>query len=156
MFKPQMNLIGLRQFIPIYLFKVHWVCNDYYNEHDIIEYMFTFLSRCLSNRVRASVSPPGHTADDSPSVSKPEATYTDSKSHPQQTHAHICKVKEHGCFTELLQWRYAELVIVVFADGCCTFTHDFTRDGLSWYFHRIHSADDRLKSFIGERRLSSV
>lgn len=31
----------------------------------------TFLSRCLSRRVRASVSPPGHTAEDRPSVSKP-------------------------------------------------------------------------------------
>lgn len=31
----------------------------------------TFLSRCLSSRVSASVSPPGHTAEVSPSVSKP-------------------------------------------------------------------------------------
>lgn len=31
----------------------------------------TFLSKCLSSRVRASVSPPGHTAEDRPSVSKP-------------------------------------------------------------------------------------
>lgn len=32
----------------------------------------TFLSKCLSRRVSASVSPPGHTAEDKPSVSKPE------------------------------------------------------------------------------------
>lgn len=31
----------------------------------------TFLSKCLSKRVSASVSPPGHTAEDKPSVSKP-------------------------------------------------------------------------------------
>lgn len=31
----------------------------------------TFRSKCLSNRVRASVSPPGHTAEGKPSVSKP-------------------------------------------------------------------------------------
>lgn len=32
----------------------------------------TFRSKCLSKRVRASVSPPGHTAEGRPSVSKPE------------------------------------------------------------------------------------
>ena len=46
--------------------------------------IFTFLSRCLSSLMRASVSPPGHTAVVRPSVSKPEKktpTYTslDSK-----------------------------------------------------------------------------
>lgn len=31
----------------------------------------TFLSKCLSNLVSASVSPPGQTAEGNPSVSKP-------------------------------------------------------------------------------------
>ena len=30
------------------------------------------ISKCLSKRVSASVSPPGHTAEDRPSVSKPK------------------------------------------------------------------------------------
>lgn len=38
-------------------------------EHHL--YDRTFLSKCLSKRVSASVSPPGQTADGKPSVSKP-------------------------------------------------------------------------------------
>lgn len=40
------------------------------HEHDL--YYHTFLSKCLSKRVRASVSPPGHTAEGKPSVSNPK------------------------------------------------------------------------------------
>lgn len=36
-----------------------------------IKNLLAFLSKCLSSRVSASVSPPGHTAEDRPSVSKP-------------------------------------------------------------------------------------
>lgn len=39
-------------------------------KHDL--YYHTFLSKCLSKRVSASVSPPGHTAEGKPSVSKPK------------------------------------------------------------------------------------
>lgn len=46
-----------------YVFQVSHICNDL--KH-------TFRSKCLSSRVRASVSPPGHTAEGRPSVSKPE------------------------------------------------------------------------------------
>ena len=39
-------------------------------KHDLCYH--TFLSKCRSKRVSASVSPPGHTAEGKPSVSKPK------------------------------------------------------------------------------------
>ncbi len=60
--------------------------------------MSTFLSRCLSSRVRASVSPPGHTAEDSPSVSKPEEQILIQN---LIYNRHMHKEREHRCLTEL-------------------------------------------------------
>lgn len=132
--------------------------------------------------MRASVSPPGHTAEDKPSVSKPAENITLSISFSSETLFYIfftdpniddlkkpalpdllqqvatenAKALNLLPLTELLQGGDPILVIMVIRQRRCAFSHDFCSDGLGWHLHRLHTTDEGLKPLVGERRLTPI
>lgn len=115
----------------------------------------TFLSKCLSSRVRASVSPPGHTAEDKPSVSKPanHVWRWISLLSSDQIETFVIVVL---LLTQLLQGWNSKLVIVVFGKWRSAFTHGLCCNGFYRPLNWIHATDEGLETLVGEGRLTSI
>lgn len=141
----------------------------------VVVVILTFLSRWRSILVRASVSPPGHTADGRPSVSKPEKQTPGSTScFITVVHSQIenCRMTQQSIsvftslsagvcvsvrfLTQLLQGRDPVLVSVVLRDGGDASTHQALRQRLHGHLGRIQSTDQSLETLVGERRLPAV